>query len=743
MGKRYVNITKDEMEAFLLERGFQQMEIAGTRELVFGRVFTQDGHKVSLRILTAINPSGESRDCGSDAIRVQAFWMHDGEPVPVGRFQRCLRTKGWRQNIFDAIERAFDQKHWKICPKCGNPMVWRDKGEFFGCVNFFKHKCDGKPLKPGEQPPAWSYALKPDTYKTTTPQFNEAGELQAAPVKPVARKRSTRPINTPLNIKTSSLLANPVATPVKLTGAARYQIPADLITAEQLAVRAAFLEGTQNLLIGARAGCGKSAMLKDLSSFRQEGQRFVYLVFAKRNAAQAWKEFPKGVPSSTSHAFCIRWLRNEMKLPEKADEEKTYTIMEEVYPHLNNKDRKRIRKAVFRLVGLAKNWGCRPTDFDAIRNVMNQYTFELEEDHEYETVVDITSEVLDASLPHNCGLVYNFDDMLWWPVVLDMEPPKYDVVMVDEVQDFNACQLELIRRMEARGARIIAVGDPFQAVFRFRGADNESFNKVLAVLKATDRGCQELLLPDNFRCCIEIIDWVVRNTIVKDIRACKTAGHGRVIEDLDYTGILDLIVSEFGKTSTKVGMKTAVLGRTNSPLLTCAFDLIKLGRGVKVRILGRDIAKMLIDLVGEVLGSRRNCNLDEFLILLDDWITAIHRKYGDKDKYEALVAECDDNYACLKSIAMQCNDAKGVIATINEYFCDEDDIDKHADAVLFASGHRSKGLEWDRVIILRPDLCPHPAAETEEDLAQEAHLWYVMGTRGKKELVVCHDKRPD
>ena len=190
-------------------------------------------------------------------------------------------------------------------------------------------------------------------------------------------------------------------------------------------------------------------------------------------------------------------------------------------------------------------------------------------------------------------------------------------------------------------------------------------------------------------------------------------------------------------------LKTAILSRTNSPLLTCAFDLIKAGRSVKVRILGRDIAKMLIDLVGEVLDYRRNCSIEEFAILLDGWLDEIHRKYGDKDKFESFVAECDDNYACLKAICMQCNDSRGVISTINEYFCDEDDLDKHEDAVIFASGHRSKGLEWDRVIILRPDLCPHPAAETEDDLAQEEHLWYVMGTRGKKELIVCHDTRPD
>lgn len=192
-------------------------------------------------------------------------------------------------------------------------------------------------------------------------------------------------------------------------------------------------------------------------------------------------------------------------------------------------------------------------------------------------------------------------------------------------------------------------------------------------------------------------------------------------------------------------MKTAVLCRTKAPLVTCAFDLIKLGRGIKVKILGRDTARILINLVGEVLDYRRNCSINEFEILLDAWLDEIHNRYGDNEKYESILAEHNDNHSCLKAICIPCKDAKDVIDTINEYFCDEDDDDVQGNEniVVFANGHKSKGLEWDRVILLRPDLCPHPAAETEDDLAQEEHLLYVMGSRGKEEFYVCHDTRPD
>ena len=189
-------------------------------------------------------------------------------------------------------------------------------------------------------------------------------------------------------------------------------------------------------------------------------------------------------------------------------------------------------------------------------------------------------------------------------------------------------------------------------------------------------------------------------------------------------------------------MKTAILCRTNAPLVTCAFDLIKKGRGIKVRIVGRDVAKKLKELVGEVLDYRRNSPIDEFLMLLDSWITEIHDKYGDKEKHEDFVAECDDYFGCLKAICTNGSDAEGVYKTIDEFFVDSDEISDTDDSVILATGHRAKGLEWDRCVVLRPDLMPHPGAKTEADLKQEQHLQYVIFARTKVELIICHDREP-
>lgn len=196
--------------------------------------------------------------------------------------------------------------------------------------------------------------------------------------------------------------------------------------------------------------------------------------------------------------------------------------------------------------------------------------------------------------------------------------------------------------------------------------------------------------------------------------------------------------------TVKKRLKTVIICRTNAPLVKALFDLIRKGRNIKARIVGRDVAKSLKDAIGEVLEFRRNCPITEFHVLLDSWIGAIRTKFKDTEGMEDYVAEQEDMYSCLKVMSNQCDDAKGLFKLIDTYIIDQDDLsDDDQDVVVLCSGHRAKGLEWDRAIILRADLFPHPNAESDADLQQEYHIWYVALTRGKAELWVCHVKRPD
>jgi hypothetical protein len=101
-----------------------------------------------LRCYTAVNPDGESREKGTDAIRLQLFMRVEDGIVPIGRPHKCLRLESWRVNLRKAIERVVDPHNFRLCPACGSPQVLRrnrsNGDEFWGCSLFRLMGCKGK-----------------------------------------------------------------------------------------------------------------------------------------------------------------------------------------------------------------------------------------------------------------------------------------------------------------------------------------------------------------------------------------------------------------------------------------------------------------------------------------------------------------------------------------------------------------------------------------------------------------------
>jgi superfamily I DNA/RNA helicase/RecB family exonuclease len=71
--------------------------------------------------------------------------------------------------------------------------------------------------------------------------------------------------------------------------------------------------------------------------------------------------------------------------------------------------------------------------------------------------------------------------MLSRGVVRERERKAYDVVLVDEYQDTDPAQEALLHSLAGDGRELIAVGDPDQSIYAFRGAD------VTAILRFADR----------------------------------------------------------------------------------------------------------------------------------------------------------------------------------------------------------------------------------------------------------------
>lgn len=65
------------------------------------------------------------------------------------------------------------------------------------------------------------------------------------------------------------------------------------------------------------------------------------------------------------------------------------------------------------------------------------------------------------------------------PDLLERERARGRFILVDEFQDSNPAQIELVELLAASERNVFAVGDPDQAIYRFRGATSEAFEEFL------------------------------------------------------------------------------------------------------------------------------------------------------------------------------------------------------------------------------------------------------------------------
>lgn len=109
------------------------------------------------------------------------------------------------------------------------------------------------------------------------------------------------------------------------------------------------------------------------------------------------------------------------------------------------------------------------------------------------------------------------------PKVPVAERERYRVVLLDEYQDTSHSQLVMLRGLFGDGHAVTAVGDPFQAIYSFRGASAGTLVRFGAQFPRTD-GCvaPTQSLSTSFRNCPSILR--VANALTGALRT----GHGEV-----------------------------------------------------------------------------------------------------------------------------------------------------------------------------------------------------------------------
>jgi DNA helicase-2/ATP-dependent DNA helicase PcrA len=108
---------------------------------------------------------------------------------------------------------------------------------------------------------------------------------------------------------------------------------------------------------------------------------------------------------------------------------------------------------------------------------------------------EIYGYALPAELPHALLTALQQHD--------DLEAINYDVLVVDEYQDLNACDLAVLRALADRGCAIIGAGDDDQSIYSFRKAHPEGIRR----FPGDYNGAADYPLTTTQRCGKRIVEW--------------------------------------------------------------------------------------------------------------------------------------------------------------------------------------------------------------------------------------------
>lgn len=458
----------------------------------------------------------------------------------------------------------------------------------------------------------------------------------------------------------------------------------------------------ENLLIQACAGSGKTTTMVWLASMIPASLRVLALSFNKSIADELAKRMPSHVHSCTMHSIGFRMIRNAVRIV-RLDDRKLMNIIDThpgVVVHQNG-IRAAIVSDLLAVVPLAQDTlvDAENTSLLAALAESAGRTLELPEKS-----LPLVASIIQASDAMKNYI--SFSEMIRHPVVHSYAPEFYDVVMVDEVQDLNSAQHALLHKLVRPGGKLIAVGDRFQSIYGFRGADPRSMERLKA-----DWNMTELPLDVSYRCASSIV-----------AEAQKIVG-AETIVPRDGVSVGSVEVSTLDKLRTEAQEGDMILCRINAPLIGIALGLIKSGKKAIIR--GRDIGAQLSALVRRSKAT----TISDLLIYVADWKAVKVQQALAAKKPEAAVQAIEDQADTLTAIAEECREVAEVLSTLAELFRDD------RMGVTLSTVHKAKGLEAGTVWIAGPELLPAPWAKSEAEKEQEKHISYVAVTRAMSRLI--------
>ena len=483
------------------------------------------------------------------------------------------------------------------------------------------------------------------------------------------------------------------------------------LTPEQEAIVGAARNTSDSLLINALAGAAKTTTLCLLAA-KLPLVPTLSLAFNKRIADEMAKRLPSHIESRTMNAIGHRVWGAKLGKRLVLEKDKMYDICSDLMGKKTGAEKKAFGDTfagLLRATRLAKSAGYVPAEYKSAGKTLvsaGEFLDRLALDLDFEPNDEFLHN-LDTALGISIGQGFSgkidFDDQIYLSTLFGGNYPKYPVVLVDEAQDLSPLNHETLQLVF--GGRLIAVGDPWQSIYGFRGAHQSS----MGVLK--DRfSMKELSLNVSFRCPQEVVRkaWFR----VPQMQWAPSAPAGTV-EALDAWTLSDIPEG------------SAIICRNNAPLFSLALRFIKSGRNVK--IIGSEIGVALTKLLKKIGGDP---------LLPSEALASAIRDWEDRELQNARKsrhAGIHDRAACLQVFAASGKNLEEAVAFAEHLFAG-------SGTVQFLTGHKSKGGEWDTVFFLEPYLIPSKWAQVAAEngdssqMEQELNLKYVITTRAKSAL---------
>jgi len=483
-------------------------------------------------------------------------------------------------------------------------------------------------------------------------------------------------------------------------------------TEEQLAIYDWVRFDDGNLVIRARAGAGKTTTLVNIAKILPQGKSKTFLAFNKHIQQELKTKLPQETFCYTSHGLGYSAIKRKYKDCE-VDEFKADKVLNK---HMKKWDMSQVSNPMEYVANMKQM-------LNLIRLTLTlekPRVLELAERYDIKFDVEDTNRaflILEEML--NDKKTIDFTDMIYLPVVdkkIWMFPQDY--VLVDEAQDLSKAQHEMIKKLvkwdKATGkptTRLIFCGDDLQSIYAFTGADTHSFENLTRIPNT-----KVLPLTITFRCGKNIV--LEANKLVPDLRPMETAIDG---------------VVRSGSVLDEAGDGDFVLARKTLPLIRLFFNYLVLKK--KATIKGSDLGVNLIHMVeGAKSLAQLGATLTNQLRAFQEKLQKAGVVNFDEHTGYVLLADKIDVLRFLMKMVNSVDELKSMILSIFR--------DNVTDGIMLSTVHKAKGLEANRVFIVRPDEIPLGVSKGWM-YQQELNLKYIAITRAKQELIYDHLWRED